>query len=76
MSQVYIYFQCGRLEEQGIETFVLAVSEDSHRLLGSQKGQLFLEEKYSVIAEFVQFCKGNFLIVEREGWGEVSYLGQ
>lgn len=61
-----IKIACGRLEEQGIETFVLAVSEDSHRLLGSQKGQLFLEEKYSVIAEFVQFCKDKRPVIKTE----------
>ena len=40
---------------------MLAVTGDKHCLLGSQKGQIFLEEKVSLIAEFVQFCNGMLI---------------
>lgn len=51
-----IEIACRRLSEQGLESLVVTVGKNSHRVSGSQKGRTFLENKYTFIAEFVHYC--------------------
>ena len=52
-------FQCKRLEEQGHESFLVTVSSAGHLVMGTEKGQKFLEERMGLIEEFIYFCMGK-----------------
>ena len=39
---------------------VITTGHDSHRVSGSMRGKMFLENKYLYIVEFVQYCQGNY----------------
>ena len=38
---------------------VITVSFDGHLILGSQKGRTFLAEKYAIVTDFIQCCRGD-----------------